>query len=259
MKKLKKISLAVILLATLAACNNKTNKKQDSEQTTVAETPKENTTTDWLGVYKGTLPCASCEEIQTTLILESDSSYELRSTYVTGELETFVEQGSYTWDEKTSEITLKGKDGELSPKYKVENGKLIQLNADGKINTGELADKYILKKVEISDIAGSYINGEKGKGFYNELTVTTSQDGVCVVKITSGEAKKGCTFEGKGTLKNNRILINLAEIDKKLTSQMVVEFIDNKASVYTFKPENTHDLMYFCGGGGSLFGEYVKQ
>lgn len=259
MNKLKKLSLTVTLFATLTACNNNAGKKQTAKQIDVTESQKEGEKAHWLGVYKGNLPCASCEEIQTTLVLDADGAYELRRTYVEKEIETFVEQGSYNWDEKTSEITLKEPNEVLLPRYKVEKGTLTLLNADGEKNVGELADKYVLKKVEIGDIAGNYVNGEKGKGYYDELTVTPLESGLYTVKISSGGSKKGCAFEAKGALKNNRILINLAEVNEYLNSKMVIEFTDNKAFIYSHEPQNNSDLMYFCGGGGSLFGDYTKE
>ena len=35
----------------------------------------------WIGRYYGVLPCASCEGIETTLILQEDGSYLLTETY----------------------------------------------------------------------------------------------------------------------------------------------------------------------------------
>lgn len=133
------------------------------------------------------------------------------------------------------------------------------LDAAGNENKGELADKYILTKVELTDISGSYLKGKKGKGYYDELTVTALENDIYAIKISSGNVKKGCVFDGKGALKYNKIIIDLSTIQKDMKSKMIIEFTENQAVIDADNEKNRYDLMYFCGGGGSLIGDYIKR
>lgn len=257
-----KTIIFVLVLISLTSCNN--FKKQDTnsieqQQDTVADMHNAKNSLDWTGVYKGVLPCASCQEIKTTIILNDNNTFERTDIYVKDKEEVFVENGDFSWDNTNNIITLNIK-GEVNPqKYKVIEGKLLMLDAEGKENQGELADNYILTKVELTDISGSYFKGEKAKGYYDELMVTSLENDMYAIKISSGKAKKGCNFEGKGVLQNNKIIIDLSTIQQNMKSKMIIEFIENQATINTDNEESRYDLMYFCGGGGSLIGDYIKK
>lgn len=145
MKQIKKLSLAAALVLALSACNNKSHENKTTEEPVTTEAQQEVTTNNWSGVYKGTLPCADCEGIETTLTLNNDNTFTLQSVYLGKEGNPFVDNGKYDWDEANSTITL-NIEGESPVKYKFENNTLIQLNADGQKNTGELASMYVLTK-----------------------------------------------------------------------------------------------------------------
>lgn len=107
------------------------------------------TSLDWDGTYTGTLPCASCSGIETTLKLNPDLTFELTQLYLDvneGEEDSFTEKGTFTWGEKGTNITLNLEDG--TSMYKITEDAIIALDADGKVVEGELAKHYILKKVE---------------------------------------------------------------------------------------------------------------
>jgi uncharacterized lipoprotein NlpE involved in copper resistance len=100
---------------------------------------------DWNGQYKGTLPCADCEGIATTLTLKSDGSFQ-RVQYYKGKSEqAVVESGTFTWDDTGSYIVLALKDGSTQA-YKVGENQIWHLDKDNQRITGDLADAYILKK-----------------------------------------------------------------------------------------------------------------
>lgn len=100
---------------------------------------------DWNGTYRGTLPCADCEGIETWITLNLDKTYLLKTKYI-GRSETYLEhKGSFTWNDAGSTIILS--DVRENPKqFLVGEGKLFQLDMSGKRITGDLADKYILAK-----------------------------------------------------------------------------------------------------------------
>ena len=101
---------------------------------------------DWNGTYTGTIPCADCAGIETWLTLNKDKSYLLKTKYL-GKSDTFNEQsGNFTWNAAGSTITLTGIKNAPS-QYLVGEGRLFQLDMAGNRITGNLAEKYELKKI----------------------------------------------------------------------------------------------------------------
>ncbi len=101
---------------------------------------------DWSGTYKGVTPCADCEGIETEITLNTDLTYIIKTKYLgKGDGKVFEEKGSFVWDKNGSTISLKDLKGRPSH-YKVGENRLIQLDMEGKVITGDLADKYVLIK-----------------------------------------------------------------------------------------------------------------
>jgi len=100
---------------------------------------------DWDGEYEGTIPCADCEGIKTSLIIHMDKTFTKKMEYLGKGSNAFNEEGTFTWDDSGSIITLKLKDG--VEKYKVGEGRIWMLDQEGNVITGNLADHYILKKL----------------------------------------------------------------------------------------------------------------
>ncbi|NNP68821.1 copper resistance protein NlpE [Acinetobacter sp. Ac_5812] len=149
-KSIIAISLASIFLV---ACNKAETPKTD-EQAPPATSSTEvvdsahtaENSLDWNGTYKGVLPCADCEGIKTELELNLDKTYELKETYLgKGDGKAFESKGSFTFDSKNTSIIELDKAGD-GRKYFVAEGYLKALDTEGKEITGELADKYELKK-----------------------------------------------------------------------------------------------------------------
>jgi uncharacterized lipoprotein NlpE involved in copper resistance len=99
---------------------------------------------DWAGVYTGTIPAASGPGINVTLTLRSDSTYTLRHQYIGRQNADFVDAGTFKWDKNGDSITLDVKGAPTH--YQVGEDRLIQLDMEGKIITGVLADNYVLRK-----------------------------------------------------------------------------------------------------------------
>ena len=146
-----------ILLLGFTACKPKAsdNPNPEAAQTPAAEATPETEFTgdghnsrisvDWNGVYKGTIPCADCEGIQTQLTLMEDGSFERRTTYLGKDGETRSDKGNFTWDDAGSVVTLAFEDGETQ-QYQVGENILFHLDRQGNRITGDLADKYTLMK-----------------------------------------------------------------------------------------------------------------
>ena len=147
---MNKFRLLIALLAfTLMSCTNQ-SKKQTDETTTIDEkmvdSPTSEMSLDWAGVYKGTLPCADCEGIEAMIELKKDYTFNAKFTYLGNEdkAHSYTNKGTFTWDTNGQIISLVSVDE--TSQYKVDENQLTMLNANGEVNTGELADFYILKK-----------------------------------------------------------------------------------------------------------------
>jgi len=130
----------LILAAALAmvSCGGNAQQKAataGTQQTTAAAPDMHNaeTSLDYLGVYKGTLPAADCPGIETTLTLapiDRDSEFD--------------EKGAFTVKENL--LTLTPSEGGQPQYYKVEENRLRRLDAEKQPVTGALADNYTLQK-----------------------------------------------------------------------------------------------------------------
>jgi heat shock protein HslJ len=140
MMKLQLLNL--ILLFAVISC--KTSEKATSQS---ADTHNSQNSLDWAGTYRDTMPCADCEGILTEIVLNNDLSYKMGTSYLGKNGEVFQSKGKFSWNKNGSTITLNGIDAtKESNQYKVGESKLIKLDMNGKVITGNLAEKYIIQK-----------------------------------------------------------------------------------------------------------------
>ena len=135
----------------VSSCNTQS---AENTETPAAETVENNpespdmhtseTSLDWDGIYTGTLPCADCEGIETTIVLSKDKTFERTAVYKGRKDSKFNDKGKFSWDKAGRVITLELTDEKLS--YQVTEGNIVLLNKEGKVNAGELAELYILTK-----------------------------------------------------------------------------------------------------------------
>ncbi|ADX67233.1 MULTISPECIES: copper resistance protein NlpE [Weeksella] len=119
-----------------------TENTQDS--TVVSDVHNSRNSVDWQGTYEGTLPCADCPGIKTTIVLNQDDSFTMKQEYLERESAS-DDKGNFVWSEDGGKIQLKLKDNEVY-NFLVGENKLIMLDQDGNEVTGELAEQYILNK-----------------------------------------------------------------------------------------------------------------
>lgn len=100
---------------------------------------------DWAGDYSGTLPCADCSGIDTTLKLRENGSYVLTETYI-GKGKPFVTQGKFFWDNAGGQISLDTAGD--NRRFKVGEGRIWHLDLEGRVITGSLATAYVLTKTK---------------------------------------------------------------------------------------------------------------
>lgn len=148
MSKISKYGVLIAVLAfTLMNCTNQEKKNQDTtttEDETVVDMHTSENALDWAGVYEGTMPCADCEGIETVVELKDDHTFTATYNYIGTDDYTVTNEGTFTFDITGSTITLQSED--QTSQYKVGENQITLLNADGEVNTGELADLYVLNK-----------------------------------------------------------------------------------------------------------------
>jgi uncharacterized lipoprotein NlpE involved in copper resistance len=139
MKKKILLSSFIIFVFFFVGCNSEKvqlDKSADNSKTSL----------DWAGTYQGTLPCADCEGIKTTLILNDDLTYKLFTIYLGKSGETFQSGGKFEWNEQGTIIHLINEKSDWMQRYMVAENKLFHIDKDGNKITGDLADMYILSK-----------------------------------------------------------------------------------------------------------------
>ena len=100
---------------------------------------------DWPGTYGGTLPCADCEGIRTTVTLRADGSFERERIYLGKSAAPMHDSGQFSWNEAGSVVTLNAGDGVIQM-YQVGENQLFYLDQAGNRISGDLADQYILRQ-----------------------------------------------------------------------------------------------------------------
>lgn len=139
-KKFFTLSLALIVsFGTLISCNS-----QKTRQNPVPDMHTSQTSIDYDGIYRGTLPCADCGGIKTTIYLNKDHSYKLVEEYLSNTPQKFESTGKFTWSKDGQVITLNSNGG--TRKYFVGENTLTMLDKEGNKITSALAPNYILTK-----------------------------------------------------------------------------------------------------------------
>jgi len=102
---------------------------------------------DWSGTYTGTLPCADCAGIETSLTLSPARTYVLRSRYLDRQAveDEFVHSGVFAWSRDGRSIELMGIEGGRS-RFQVGENRLFALDQTGARIAGALAAAYTLTR-----------------------------------------------------------------------------------------------------------------
>jgi uncharacterized lipoprotein NlpE involved in copper resistance len=133
------------LFFVLNACLSKSGSSSQQTQATTEVNSK--TGLDREGTYSGIIPCADCTGIETKISLKGNNAYQISWKYLEKDDEVYVNEGTFVWNPTDSIITLGNMDADKYPTmYKVGENYLLQLDLNGDVITGEMADKYILRK-----------------------------------------------------------------------------------------------------------------
>jgi copper homeostasis protein (lipoprotein) len=135
------VTLAAIgMLCALPGCNNRSDEQMLKEGQDTALQPMQQS-------WRGILPCADCEGIETSLFLEKDGTWVMNERYqgVTREPSSF---GSYgTWARTAEKLVLTDSKGEKSY-YRAKGDKLEMLDSEGNPIVSSL--NYTLEPVKSS-------------------------------------------------------------------------------------------------------------
>ncbi|MCS4433203.1 copper resistance protein NlpE N-terminal domain-containing protein [Aquiflexum gelatinilyticum] len=141
------LSMAIFIASSISCSSEKSIEQGESVEISSSIPLGDNSQTslDWKGVYKGTLPCADCEGIETTIILKSDDTFRRSLNYLGKENGVFSDEGAFKWNENGSKVSLQPEEGD-SQLYLVGENALYHLDKQGNRITGDLEDKYRLLK-----------------------------------------------------------------------------------------------------------------
>lgn len=111
---MKKIMLCTLIVSTLgiSACSKPEDKTavtvEQNTSAAVSQNPSATATAsdqlNWVGDYKGVLPCADCAGIETELELKADQSYELSEEYLGKQSNEFKAKGRFSFDADQSNV-----------------------------------------------------------------------------------------------------------------------------------------------------------
>jgi uncharacterized lipoprotein NlpE involved in copper resistance len=133
---------ACIAVVVLSACT--TTAPQQPAMPAVAPHSSRDSL-DWAGTYEGTMPCADCPGIRTTLELRMDGTFLLSRRYLErSEAPRMTQGGRFTWDPNGRDVILTVPGGPL--RFWVGEGWVRQLDRDGQAITGPNAEAYVLRK-----------------------------------------------------------------------------------------------------------------
>lgn len=118
----------------------------------VIKTPTATNSLNYLGTYKGTLPCDDCPGIETTLELTEDFNYTLTSKRKASSAKPAEVRGVFRWNDDETAIILENITGGPN-QYLVGDKSLTQLDRSGRKLSGAGTSNYILKKLPEAEAA----------------------------------------------------------------------------------------------------------
>jgi heat shock protein HslJ len=211
---MKRIFLVVGILSLmigLNACKGKQEKQNVPDEAIDAAHNSRNSL-DWNGVYTGVIPCADCPGIRTKVVLNTDNTYTISREYVDRKDGLYNYSGSFVWDEDGGVISVKEDDREPATRFKVGENILIQLDMEGNVITGDLADNYVLVKAN-PDLLEKHWKLVELSG--NPVNFDNSKEAFIVFKLEDNQ------ITGNAGCNNIRGTYWLGENNRLLFSQMV--------------------------------------
>lgn len=244
MKRLICLLFSVLSLTVLTACH----KKPSAD----IQTPN--------GVYTGTLPCEGCSGIDTAVTFNPDGTVVKSMLYEGSDKPFSTETGQWKMDDKgkATAVFPSGK-----TRFQVEPETVELLDGNGKPHPADTG-KYILRKLRPRDsvfFAGNwFLDGDEGEGYRQIMKIRGETANDVIVDIRFSGARKGCRFHSKGHISDGQIEIPLNNAEAGMNGTLIIRPSRENGilTLSTLNPEDRNELIYFCGGGGSLAGDYKK-
>ena len=217
----------------ISSCNLKGSTKPVEKISEIsADADNSKNSLDWDGTYSGIVPCADCSGILTKITLNTDNTFSIQTEYQGKEGSAETIDGTFEWNEAGSVITMNGLNEKSMPSmYKVGENKLIQLDMEGNVITGDLASNYELAKInenlvdkkwtliEINGVALSSMNPQPTVEAF--ITFNSKENRV--------HGSSGCNnFTGMYKLEGSSLTFSGVASTRKMCIDMTIEDQMNK-------------------------------
>jgi copper homeostasis protein (lipoprotein) len=228
---MKKITL-LLLLVSIVSCKDET---VADKKTTKVDTHNSKNSIDYVGTYKGILPCADCDGLQTEIAINENSTFCIKTKYQGKGDKVFMQKGNFTWNTKGNIIILKGVNG--ANQYFVGENSLTQLDVYGKKSDGSFADDYVLSKqpTDTSDIETIQDNNGTTVDLNSRIATTT-----IIQKVNPAVGK-----------------FTLAETKWKLISLNQKKVVQEGKDVYYLKMKSKDGRFVALSGCNNIIGYYA--
>ena len=241
-----KLIFAILVISIAGvACNSK---KTAIAKEKISTQDNSRTSLDWDGTYLGMIPCADCTGIKTQLSLQNDLSYVLRMQYTDKSDSVFTENGKFEWNKDGGTIILNNKNKQ---RYKVGENILFQLDQQGNMITGDLAEKYTLTK-ELPRLTGKHwklqkLNGETLPKTDREAFIQFDED-----KSVGGNSSCN-TFRGSYEINEDKISFSPFAMTRMacIGNDTEQEFMNAIEQTNTFSV-SANELIFFDESGKQL-------
>jgi copper homeostasis protein (lipoprotein) len=223
----------LLLFVVMVGCQKQALKKNDID----ADAHNAKNSLDYIGTYKGILPCADCQGLETELVINENSTFCIKTKYQGKGDKVYMQKGHFTWNKKGTVIILT--DIKNAPnQYFVGENTLTQLNIYGQKITGSMADEYILSKqpTDTSDLETVQKNDTAATVDLNSRMATTT----VIQKVNPAIGK-----------------YTLAETKWKLVSLNKEKVIQKGKKTYFLKLNSRDARFTAFAGCNSIGGNYV--
>ena len=136
-------------LGTVGCTEQKKGSAQDVKSKSQVIEKQANTI---FGTYKGTSPCADCGGKDMDLTINEDGTYCLKYQYQDKDERLVEENGTYSILDDILVVTVTPSSGEKTY-YKYVHGNLVLSDSIGTVDNGELAELYVLKRKNSTNIS----------------------------------------------------------------------------------------------------------
>ncbi len=237
---MKKVILSLTIIGVLAvtACNNVSNTNKQPEGTTLSIEKV-------AGRYQGMIPCESCPGNNIILSLGSDGTFVKLEKYL-GNQESSIEKGAFKQD--GNKVTLDDKD-QMS--LLLTGNVLYILDKDQKKQKGKQGLNYQLAKAshdaEIAEALTHQIYKSENGTLYKVSMYTAAGKKYAALKTSAGTDT--LTAEGEG-YRNNQYTLRRADAGLVLTEKGKQQRLGLQSPVnYTYKNGNQYlDVSYYTTG-----------